>query len=179
MPRWRSDAPRAVPLRRALPDDARDLAALDPEVIAQESEHAWPLVRDAAELHDALLVLGVLPETPSLWPNWSAPSEEREAWFRFLVEDGLAFRLEQPGDLRAWVAAERLPLVQAMYPEAELNPTPTGSIAAATKLTREDAILSALRGWVECSGPIHYQRDVHNARPHHVRHENSPGSAGG
>ena len=69
---------RAVPLRRALPDDARDLAALDPEVIAQESEHAWPLVRDAAELHDALLVLGVLPETPSLWPNWSAPSEERE-----------------------------------------------------------------------------------------------------
>ena len=145
---------RAVPLRRALPDDARDLAALDPEVIAQESEHAWPLVRDAAELHDALLVLGVLPETPSLWPNWSAPSEERERWFRFLVEDGLAFRLEQPGGLRAWVAAERLPLAQAMYPEAELNPTPTGAIAAATELTREDAVLSALRGWVECSGPF-------------------------
>ena len=53
---------RAVALRRALPDDTRDLAALDESAIAQASRDAWPLVRDADELHDALLSLGMMPE---------------------------------------------------------------------------------------------------------------------
>ena len=53
---------RAVPLRRALPEDSRDLARLDPEAIRQESENAWPRIRDVDEMHDALLTLGVLPE---------------------------------------------------------------------------------------------------------------------
>ena len=52
---------RAVSLRRALPEDARDLGALDPQAIQEESANAWPRVRDADELHDALLLLGVLP----------------------------------------------------------------------------------------------------------------------
>ena len=46
---------RAVSLRRALPEDSRDLSALDPDAIRTESAYAWPAIRDADELHDALL----------------------------------------------------------------------------------------------------------------------------
>ena len=53
---------RAVTLRRSLSTDAlRDLGRLDPEAIAQVKEEAWPLVRDADELHDVLLSSGALP----------------------------------------------------------------------------------------------------------------------
>ena len=52
---------RAVTLRRALPDDARDLGALSPEAIARAEQAAWPVIRDAEELHDALLSLSALP----------------------------------------------------------------------------------------------------------------------
>ena len=61
---------RAVPLRRALPDDVRDLTSLDPDAIRQESENAWPRIRNVDELHDALLTLGVLPER-SGWQDLS------------------------------------------------------------------------------------------------------------
>ena len=143
---------RAVPLRRALPDDARDLTALDPEAILLESEHAWPPVRDAAELHDALLVLGVLPEAAARWPSWSAPAETRETWFRTLVDDGLAHRLYRDGSPFAWVAAERAPLAMAAYPGATL--TPASVLPDAAALEQEAAVLEVLRGWVECSGPF-------------------------
>ena len=54
---------RAVATRRTLStDDVRDLARLDPEAIAQVRREAWPLVRDADELHDALLNLVAIDE---------------------------------------------------------------------------------------------------------------------
>ena len=37
------------------------IGALDPAAIAQVAEESWPVVRDADELHDALLTLIVLP----------------------------------------------------------------------------------------------------------------------
>ena len=48
---------RAVTLRRALPEDSRDLGQLSPEAIARAEQSAWPVIRDAEELHDALLTL--------------------------------------------------------------------------------------------------------------------------
>jgi ATP-dependent helicase Lhr and Lhr-like helicase len=53
---------RAVQLRRTLPsDEAGSIGALDPAAISQVAEESWPVVRDADELHDALLTLIVLP----------------------------------------------------------------------------------------------------------------------
>jgi ATP-dependent Lhr-like helicase len=53
---------RAVQLRRTLSsEDAGSIGALDPAAIAQVSEESWPVVRDADELHDALLTLVLLP----------------------------------------------------------------------------------------------------------------------
>ena len=46
---------RAVTCARGLSiESASDLGRLDPEAIAQVRAEAWPLVRDADELHDAL-----------------------------------------------------------------------------------------------------------------------------
>ncbi len=142
---------RAVPLRRALPDDARDLTALDPAAIRLESENAWPPVRDPAELHDALLSLVALP-LGAQWPESSAPPETRESWFRALVADDLAYVLRRNGSPFAWVAAERAPLALAAYPDAALEPAAGAPAAAA--MEQEEAVLEILRGWVECSGPF-------------------------
>src|SRR4029077_4689143 len=54
---------RAVNLRRALPDDARELGRLDPEAIRTVARDAWPRPRDAEEMHDALLTLVLLPRS--------------------------------------------------------------------------------------------------------------------
>ena len=91
---------RAVSLRRALPDDARDLGALDLVAIEQESRSAWPRVRDPYELHDSLLILGFLPEQEVLDGNRDLPPEDAVSCFDELVQAaGLLASLygRQPG----------------------------------------------------------------------------------
>ena len=63
---------RAVSLRRTLPEKDGDLGALDPTAIAEVSSQAWPEVRDARDLHDALCCFGLLPdsEVPAAWRGW-------------------------------------------------------------------------------------------------------------
>ena len=54
---------QAVYTRRAFePSSADDLGALDPAAIERVRDEAWPEVRDADELHDALLTSGFLTE---------------------------------------------------------------------------------------------------------------------
>ena len=116
---------RAVSLRRALSEDARDLGSLDAQAIREESENAWPRIRDVSELHDALLVLGLLPKADIFRADRSLQSEDMEEWFAELVQAGRAFRLGRPDGRSAWLAAERIPLVRAAFPEASLDPPPS------------------------------------------------------
>jgi ATP-dependent Lhr-like helicase len=97
---------RAVALRRALPAaEASGAGALDPAAIAEVAEQVFPVVRDADELHDALLDLGVLP----------AREAARHAPFlEALVAAGRAARLR--GADGWWVAAERVGLARAVAP---------------------------------------------------------------
>src|SRR5262249_17819855 len=60
---------RAVALRRGLPETARDLGRLDPEAISRVRDEARLDPRDAEEVHDALLGLGVLRPEPG-WTAW-------------------------------------------------------------------------------------------------------------
>ena len=145
---------RAVSLRRALPEDARDLGSLNAQAIREESENAWPRVRDASELHDALLVLGLLPKADIFRADRSLQSEDMEEWFAELVQAGRAFLLGRPEGRFARLAAERIPLVRAAFPEASLGPQPPEGLAPPEELSREDAILSLVRGRVECSGDL-------------------------
>jgi len=84
---------RAVQLRRTLSTvDAANIGALDPAAIAQVAEESWPVVRDADELHDALLTLILLPPVAD--------------WQGFYDELASAGRAQTVG--RWWVATERL-----------------------------------------------------------------------
>ncbi len=148
---------RAVSLRRALPDDARDLAALDPAAIEGETRNAWPHIRDPDELHDALMVLGLVPEQQALERTPHEPSGRVVKWFDELVNAGRAYRLHRPDTGLGWVAAERLLLAKTVFPEGSLDPIPK-DLDAAELLLREEAVLSLVRGWTECSGPFTVQR---------------------
>jgi ATP-dependent Lhr-like helicase len=98
---------RAVQLRRTLvADDAAGLAALDPAAIAQVAEESWPVVRDADELHDALLTLVMLP-----------PVGQWQAYYEELARAGRAHILERDGK-PFWVPTERLERAR----EAEQDP---------------------------------------------------------
>ena len=143
---------RAVSLRRALPEDSRDLGRLDPAAVAQESENAWPRVRDADELHDALLTLGVVPlgETAFGRPGWDQAATEQ--WFRELTAAGRAYLLPLGNGRSGWVAAERTGWLKQVYPAAAGPAVPV--IASAGQVEREDALLALVQGWVECIGPF-------------------------
>jgi ATP-dependent Lhr-like helicase len=68
---------------------------LDPAAIRTVAEESWPDVRDADELHDALLTLIAMP-----------PSEEWQPYFEELAATGRAHILVRAGKI-FWVATER------------------------------------------------------------------------
>ena len=159
---------RAVPLRRALPEDSRDLTRLDPEAIRQESENAWPRIRDVDELHDALLTLGVLPTLLFEFPSNGGEKKGGPRpvigdlpivpWLEQLAAAGRAYRVAADGGQPAWVAAERLELVRRAYDGVSASPEPRASLPMFVngrfEGSREDAILALVRGWVDCIGPF-------------------------
>ncbi len=54
---------RAVEMRRMLPESVlSEVGRLDPAAIAEVRADAWPDVRDAEELHDALLTMVAIPQ---------------------------------------------------------------------------------------------------------------------
>jgi ATP-dependent helicase Lhr and Lhr-like helicase len=123
---------RAVEMRRTLPPELLgQVGALDPAAIEEVEREAWPVVRDADELHDALLTL--------LW----VPSGQAEAWAVFLprlVEEGRAVEIQVRGEGRGakgWVAKENQGLVERLFASGD------------------DATLDEIiRGWMESIGPI-------------------------
>lgn len=137
---------RAVALRRSLSVDAlRDLGRLDPEAIQQVCSEAWPLVRDADELHDTLLSMSAVP------------AQEGEPWrdfFHELIASGRATVLERPDAAPLWVATERLPLVRAIWAEATARPERAVPAGIRQDWDRDEAIVTLLRGRVECVGPV-------------------------
>jgi len=136
---------RAVTMRRTLSLEAlRDLGRLDPEAVAQVRSEAWPLVRNADELHDALLSQGALPVADA--GNW-------QAYFDELRSAGRATQVQTPSGHAMWVATERWPLVQAVWPDAE--PRPAVSVPAGVRRDwpRDEAVAALVRGRIECVGP--------------------------
>ena len=149
---------RAVSLRRALPEDSRDLSRLDPEAIHRESENAWPRMRDIDELHDALLTLGVMPQKILGSHHDKLPADLAHSWLDTLERSGRAYRVSADSGLEAWAAAERLQLVERAYEKVEIKPEPGSSLPSHETFqfngSREDAILALVRGWVDSIGPF-------------------------
>src|SRR5436309_2492442 len=136
---------RAVTLRRSLPENSRDLGALDPDAIERVIDEARPDPRDPEELHEALLsLIAVRPED----------SRDCETWFDELVSSGRA-AIADTGGGPMWFAAENLPAIQALYPSATIRPELRLPPDLASRAVNEDdARLALFRGHMEIAGPV-------------------------
>ena len=167
---------QAVYTRRASqPTDADDLGALDRSAIARVCAEAWPRAANPDELHDALLLMGVMTdndvqhaisEATAAAPNAAAvhagPDFEQtqivelstpQDWLEQLVAEKRAGRLTTSPVF--WVAAERLPMVNAVYPDCAVLPVLIPP-ASALKETwdHESAVRELVRGRLEVIGPV-------------------------
>ena len=137
---------RAVFQRRWLdPETAADMGKLDQAAIDRVRDEVWPEPRNADELHDALVELGFVTE------------QEGASWQEFFAELNTDRRaaVMSTGTTRLWVAAERLPQLQVVYPNAELQPPITAPESVArTPWAVEDALVEIIRGRLEGLGPV-------------------------
>ena len=139
---------QAVMSRRWLaPDDASDLGRLDPEAIARVRAEAWPDATNPDELHDGLVWLGFLSAADGVEPSW-------QEWLAALARDRRATRLHGPR-ATLWVAAERLPQFQELWPGARLDPEIVAPEAfARSDGSQGDTLVEVLRGRLEGLGPV-------------------------
>ena len=144
---------RAVSLRRALPEDSRDLASLDPEAIAAAAEDAWPPARDADELHDLLLSVGPLSEKEIGERYGSVEGGMVEGWLEELMESGRVTTFRRGDGGRAWVAVESVREIMGAYPDAELHPRPPERFLNDKDADAEEATVRLVKGRTEVSGP--------------------------
>src|SRR6266700_987806 len=139
---------QAVITRRGLDvKTAEELGRLDQAAIDRVRDEAWPDARSADELHDALLVIGAIPSA-----ECGTRNAEWQGWFDELARAGRATTLLR--EPRLWIAAERLPMLEAAFPGAKCQPAlsvPERDRAKAW--TREDAVRELVRGRLEAVGP--------------------------
>ncbi len=144
----------AIKNRRWLdPAEAAELGRLDPQAIEQVRQEAWPTVRSVDELHEALLLLGFLTAEEG---QVGDGEYSWEPYFAQLQHAGRAAILTRPDtDAVLWVAAERLPEFEALFPKFDLKPR----IHFPERLLRKDmedtvARKELLRGRMEALGPV-------------------------
>jgi ATP-dependent Lhr-like helicase len=138
---------RAVPLRRGLPVEPRELGRLDPQAIDRVRREAVPDVRDPDELHDVLLSLVA-----------TLPREGWEAHFASLSGSGRSFALQRPGTTeRFWGATERRGELELLFPDVRFvpdHPLPPGLSSQRSAVDADDAVVIAVQGHLEVSGPV-------------------------
>jgi ATP-dependent Lhr-like helicase len=124
------------------------MGKLDQAAIDRVRDEVWPDPRNADELHDALVELGFVTEP------------EGASWQEFFTElnndrRAAVMLTNTPAPARLWVAAERLPQLQVVYPDAELQPPIVAPESVArTPWAFEDALVEIIRGRLEGLGPV-------------------------
>ena len=152
---------RAVLSRRHLkPDEAKQLASLDPRAIFKVQEYAWPTIRNADELHEALMLLGCLNSSEIF------ALEAGEEWQQTLKQAGRSFvvDLNCPSEPRYLLfASERFSLAQALFPEHETIHDLAESLQSfATPYADQNAAINDLvRCRMEACGPTTVQILAH------------------
>lgn len=134
---------RAVQLRRGLPVEARELAKLDPDAIARVRDEAKPDVRDADELHDLLMTLGLV-----------RPREAERALFDALVAASRATQIDTTCGT-FWVALENRRAVERLFSGKPLRFTPDRRVPAHAERSNDAEAFAALvlRGHLDVLGP--------------------------
>jgi len=141
---------QAVYTRRASESSAdAGLGILDITAIEKVCVEAWPRATSADELHETLLLMGAVDdeEMQQLGDNVSI-------WLDLLKTEKRAGRLITPRR-HFWVAAERLPMLQTVYPGCQVE---TALVAPATERERDwpraNAVRELVRGRTEVIGPV-------------------------
>src|SRR5262249_32101217 len=138
---------QAVYTRRA-GDAAREhgIGILDAAAIDKVCAEAWPSATNPDEVHEALLLAGVMTDdelkrTDSSAPEWAASlaserragllcsSRRKETLLGNSAQNSSDTTLEENNQslltstaTRPWIAAERLPLFQALFPGCQTEP---------------------------------------------------------
>jgi ATP-dependent Lhr-like helicase len=132
---------RAVRLSRGLPENPRDLAALDAEAIRRVREEAAPRPESADELSDLLAALILVRPDAAL----AEPFEALRTSGRALAAETSSGAL--------WCAIERRPEVEALFPSARF--TPDAVLPSEIEPPeREHAAREAVRGHLDVCGPV-------------------------
>jgi ATP-dependent Lhr-like helicase len=131
-----------------------ELGILDVAAIQKVTAEAWPRVMNADELHEGLLLAGVMTvEELNKLNRLNEDEEIANDWLAELVEQKRAGLMKGPPEF--WLAAERLPMLQTVYPDAKVEPELTAPESESKRSwERADAIRELLRGRMEISGPI-------------------------
>ncbi len=140
---------QAVYTRRAGdPSTDGGLGMLDLAAIEKVREEAWPRATNADELHEALLLVGALTEDEA-----RNLADNSTGWLNLLAGEMRAGRIESTRIF--WVAAERLPMIQAIYPGCDIKPQLVAPPSERTRQwERADAVRELVRGRIEVTGPI-------------------------
>jgi ATP-dependent helicase Lhr and Lhr-like helicase len=138
---------RAVPLRRGLPVEPRELGRLDPDAVERVRSEASPEVRDPDELHDVFLSLVV-----------ARPRDEWSDHFDALTNAGRSFEVHAPDTTGVlWAATERRAEVEALFPGARFapdHPLPAGLATTLDAAAVDEAAVSLVQGHLDVSGPV-------------------------
>jgi ATP-dependent Lhr-like helicase len=131
----------AVQTRRGTAD-RDDLGALDVDAIARVRDECRPDPRDADELHDVLMTVGLLraDECPAAF----------DPWLDALAASGRAALVDDTW----WTATERLPEVEAVHPGRAVRPPVEVPQGRRRGWPRSDAVRELLRGRFTIGGPV-------------------------
>ncbi len=133
------------------PASTDDLSALDAGAIEAVAEESWPQVRNADEMHEALVALACVTQGEAAAnPGWGD-------WLAALAGGGRATRL-RADEFDCWVALERLACVGAAWPDAVATPplTMPDRLAATDDeaWTADTALVEVLRARLAGFGPL-------------------------
>jgi ATP-dependent Lhr-like helicase len=142
---------QAVYTRRASESSGDNgLGILDAAAIEKVCAEAWPRATIADELHETLLLVGVMDDEEI---GQLAGGENGSAWLDSLKHERRAGRLSSPNPF--WVAAERLPMLQSIYAGSSVEPALVAPETEKERVwERSDAMRELVRGRMEIIGPL-------------------------
>ncbi|MFK0089368.1 DEAD/DEAH box helicase [Pseudomonas sp. NPDC090755] len=125
-----------------------DLGALDPEAISAVRTEAWPAPSRCDEMHEALMSLACISrEEVQAHPDW-------QAWLAQLATAGRAVCLHLDAQPSLWLARERLMLLRAVYPQADLTPDVPALPGFDQAVESDTALVEVLRARLSGFGPL-------------------------
>lgn len=133
------------------PAETEDFSALDITAIERVQDEAWPWIRSADELHDALMLLGFMTAEEM---HGNDNQSDNSLFLDTLITNGRASKA-QAGQIKLWIASERQPLFAALQQQWTFTPSvQLPEVLTAQQWSAETALTELMRGRLEGLGPV-------------------------